>query len=65
LRFFDRTGTFDYEIDFSNRDTGLGTGGEFSPQLAFDTRTDGIFAAEQQPPAVPEPSTIALAGIGL
>ena len=57
--------TFDYEIDFSNRDIQNGTGGEFPPELGFDTRTDGTFSTEKQPASVPEPSTIILGGLGL
>jgi PEP-CTERM motif len=57
--------TFDYEIDFSNRDIGNGTGGVFSPELGFDTRTDGTFTTEKQPASVPEPATMILAGLGL
>jgi len=52
--------TFDYEIDFSNRDTGTGSGGALAPLLGFDTRTDGTFTSEEQPATVPEPGTVAL-----
>lgn len=60
--------TFDYEIDFSNRDTGVGNGSAFPPLLGFDTRTDGVFFTETQLEAaesVPEPSTFILGGFGL
>jgi hypothetical protein len=53
---------FGYELDFSNRDLLPSPGAVFQAQLGFDVRTDGTFRAA--PAAVPEPSTLALLGVG-
>jgi hypothetical protein len=52
---------YDYEVDYSNRDTVTGTGATFAPQLGFDTRTDGLFSTA----AVPEPSSLVLLSFGV
>jgi hypothetical protein len=56
--------SFSYEIDYSNRDFVTSPGATFPAQLGFDTRTDGLFST-QAAAATPEPSTLALFGLGL
>jgi hypothetical protein len=54
--------SFSYELDFSNRDLVPSPGAVFDAQLGFDRRTDATFTTA--PAAVPEPSTLALLGVG-
>jgi hypothetical protein len=53
---------FGYEIDFSNRDLVASPGAQFNAQPGFDVRTDGLFNSQVAP--TPEPSTLALCGLG-
>jgi hypothetical protein len=56
--------SYDYEIDYSDRDTVQGTDGQFAPLLGFDVRTDGTFTTADVAP-VPEPGSFLLLGTGL
>ena len=55
---------FDYQIDYSNRDTVASPGAQFNASLGFDIHTDGTFTTGAAV-ATPEPSTAALIGFAL
>lgn len=57
--------TYDYEIDYSDRDTVGGTGAASPPEIGFEERTDGLFTTASATAATPEPTSIVLLGTGL
>lgn len=54
--------SYSYEIIFSDRTLVDSPGAEFNAQIGFDVRTTGAFSAAAR--SVPEPSALALAGLG-
>jgi hypothetical protein len=55
--------TYDYEIDYSNRDFVPSPGATLDAQLAFDVRTDGVFTTAVS--TAPEPATVGLLSFSL
>lgn len=57
--------SYDYTIDYSDRDIEGGSGGASVPELGFDIHTDGTFTTAANVAATPEPTSIILLGTGL